>query len=192
MALLNPVDLTVQLLDELELLVRHLVLLLDLVVLELEAANGNLQQLILTLAVHCTVLVELVLRLLILILFLPDLDLLPELLFGFLELLGLSAQLGDRRFELLNLDVLDLGVLLRGQLLHRSQQLLLFPLDLDVVRCHVFIFVLLEDLVEVLVEAVYLLIQLVLRRQDVLPDLHRLGRAHGPTRLDLPLHKRHR
>ena len=51
----------VQVLDKFELLVSDLVLLLQLIILVLESANGDLQQLVLSFALHRTVLVELVL-----------------------------------------------------------------------------------------------------------------------------------
>ena len=74
------------------------------------------------------------------------------LLLDLVLLLALIAQLPDGFFEFLNLDVLDLRVLLRSKLLHRLEQLLLLSLHLNVVRGHVFIFVLLEHFGQVLVE----------------------------------------
>ena len=53
------------------------------------------------------------LRLLILILLFPGPDLVAQLLLGFLELLSFTTKLGHCGFQLLNLDVLDLGILLR-------------------------------------------------------------------------------
>ena len=58
---MNPLNLMVQVLDKFELLVSDLVLLLQLIILVLESANGDLQQLVLSFALHRTVLVELVL-----------------------------------------------------------------------------------------------------------------------------------
>ena len=88
---MNPLDVAVQLLDKLKLIIGHLVLFLKLVKLELESANRNLKQLVLALAVHSAILVELVLRLLVIILLFPHLDFLSKFLFGFFELLRLTS-----------------------------------------------------------------------------------------------------
>ena len=61
--------------DELELVIGNLVLLLQLVILVLQAPDSDLEQLVLPFALHRTVLVELVLRVLIVVLLLPRLDL---------------------------------------------------------------------------------------------------------------------
>ena len=82
--LLYSLNLIVKLSDELQLIFTDLVLLLQLIILKLESANGDLEQLVLAFAIHSTVLVKLVLALLILILLLPRLDLFTKLLFGLL------------------------------------------------------------------------------------------------------------
>ena len=142
----DPLDLIVQLLDKFELVIGYLVLLLQLVVFKLEAADGHFEQLVLPLRLHGARLIELVLRLLSLVLFLPILDLLSQFLFDFVLLLVLTAQLRNGALKLLDLDVFDLGVLLGPEFFHGLEQLLLFPLDLDIVRGHVLVLVLLEHL----------------------------------------------
>ena len=82
--LLYSLNLIVKLSDELQLIFVDLVLLLQLVILKLESADGDLEQLVLAFTVHGTILVKLVLALLILVLLLPRLDLLTKLLFGLL------------------------------------------------------------------------------------------------------------
>ena len=80
--LLYSLNLIVKLSDELQLIFTDLVLLLQLIILKLESADGDLEQLVLAFAVHSAVLVKLVLALLILVLLLPSLDLFTKLLFG--------------------------------------------------------------------------------------------------------------
>ena len=142
-----------QVLDKLKLIVRNFILRLKLIILMLEATNCDLKQLILPLAFHRAILVEFVLRMLIIVFLLPCLDLLSQFLLGLLLILRFATHLGNRAFKLLDFDVLELCILLGGQVFHRLQQLLLLALDLDVVGGHVLILVLLKHFGEVLVES---------------------------------------
>ena len=178
--------------DELQLIFGDLVLLLQLIILKLESADGDLEQLVLAFAVHSAVLVKLVLALLILVLLLPSLDLLTKLFFGLLKLLSLFAQLGDRRFQLLDLDVLNFGILLTSKLFHGLEKLLFFALDLRVVCSHVFILVLLEHLAQLLVQPVDLLVKLVPGAQNFLPEVLCLGGAVWAASSYLLFHHGHR
>lgn len=130
--------------DELKLVVGDLVLVLQLVILVLQTTHSDFEQLVLSFAFHCAVLVELVLRVLVIVLFLPRLDLFTQLLFCLLLLLGLTSKLSHSLFEPLDLFILKVCVLLRCEVFHGTQQLLLLALDLDVVRRHVLILVLLQ------------------------------------------------
>lgn len=141
----------------------------------MKPAYSDFEQFVLAFGLHGTVLVEFVLGLLVFILFLPGLDLIPELLFSLLELLSFTAQFADGSLQLLDLDVFDLCVLLRCQVLHRQQQLLLLPLNLRVVRCHVLVLVLLQHLTEFSVKAFDLSMELVPSGEDLLPNLLGLG-----------------
>ena len=172
---LDSLNLVVQLFDKLQLVVGDLVLIFQLVVLKLKPAYSDFEQFVLAFGLHGTVLVEFVLGLLVFILFLPGLDLIPELLFSLLELLSFTAQFADGSLQLLDLDVFDLCVLLRCQVLHRQQQLLLLPLNLRVVRCHVLVLVLLQHLTEFAVKAFNLSMELVPSGEDLLPNLLGLG-----------------
>ena len=73
--LLDPFDLTLELLDKLQLFIRRPVLLQKLIELELETPHSDFEQFVFPLAVHRTVLIELVLGLLRLVFLLPSLDL---------------------------------------------------------------------------------------------------------------------
>lgn len=73
----HPLDLGIELLDEAQFFLRFSVLLLKLIVLELETPYCYFEQLVFTFAVHCTVLVELVLWLLRLKFLLPNSDFFP-------------------------------------------------------------------------------------------------------------------
>ena len=128
--------------DELQLGIGNLILLLQFVILDLQSTDSYLEQLVFPLCVHSIVVIELVLLLLEVVLLLPLLDLLPQLVLHLLLLLGLSSQLADSHLELLDLLVLYLRIGVILEFHHFVEQLLFLALHIDVVGCHVFIFVL--------------------------------------------------
>ena len=113
---------------------------------------------------------------LIIILFLPHFDLLSQFFLGLLLLLSLTTHFGDCAFKLLNFDVFELSILLRGQIFHRLEQLLLLAFDLDIVGRHVFILVLLQHLGQVLIETLNASVDAHVSLLDLLPELLRLVR----------------
>ena len=107
--------------------------------------------------------------LLVLVLLLPVAYLISHLHFRLLCFCVLATQLRNRRFQLLNLDILDLCILLRSQFLHSFEQILLLLFDLDIIGLHILIFVLLQDFVEVLVQTIHLVVDLLSCREYLPP-----------------------
>ena len=130
--------------------------------------------------------------LLCLVLFLPNFDFISQFLFCFVMLLAFLAKFPNCTLQFLNLYVFYLSILLRSELFHGLEQLLLFSLDLDVVRGHVFIFVLLKNFWQVLVQTFNTWIDLLVALENFFPDFLGFRGALGQALADSLTHHGHR
>ena len=90
--MLSLFNLSVQILDKGKLLISDLMFLDEFVILVLQTPYSHLQKLVLTLCLHCAVLIEFVLDLLSFIPFLPAFDFFPQFFFLLIIVLIVTAK----------------------------------------------------------------------------------------------------